>query len=75
MKTYLNDEKTPVDPWLVYDIFQELKALCAIVVFCVVCTCPIGLSPLLRRTDRNFVDNFLQVVIYLAFVANILHET
>ena len=26
-------------------------------------------------TDRNFVDNFLQVVIYLALVANIQHET
>ena len=23
------------------------------------------------NTDRNFVDNFLQVVIYLALVANI----
>ena len=28
-----------------------------------------------RYTDRNILVNFLQVVIYLALVANNLHET
>ena len=28
-------------------------------------------SAIYQLTDRNFVDNFLQVVIYLALVANI----
>ena len=28
MKAYLNDGKTPVDPWLLYDILWGLKALC-----------------------------------------------
>ena len=30
-----------------------------------------AILPLLHNTDRNFVDNFLKVVIYLALVANI----
>ena len=29
----------------------------------------------LNNTDRNILVNFLQVVIYLALVANIYHET
>ena len=31
----------------------------------------VGVGVLLVLTDRNFVDNFLQTVIYLALLANI----
>ena len=38
MKTYLNDEKTPVDPWLLYDNLWGLKYLCDIFVFNMIAT-------------------------------------